>query len=99
MRFVIVGMAVESAERHLDRADAVFDQTARAFWAHSGFKNQVGLLKLALTRAGVKGLVIPKPEPSLDFVMRLRRSDEQLAALTAYSLWPPTSALPRAFRR
>ena len=52
-------------ERYVSQG-ARFDETARAFWAHSGFNNQVGLLKLALSRAGVTGLAIPKPEPSLD---------------------------------
>jgi cobaltochelatase CobN len=61
-----IGEGLLPKERYTNQG-AILDDTARAFWAHSGFKNQVGLLKLALTRAGVKGLVIPKPEPSLDF--------------------------------
>jgi hypothetical protein len=61
-----VGEGLLPKERYTSQG-AILDDTARAFWAHSGFKNQVGLLKLALTRAGVKGLVIPAPEPSLDF--------------------------------
>jgi cobaltochelatase CobN len=61
-----IGEGLLPKERYTSQG-AVLDDTARAFWQHSGFKNQVGLLKLALTRAGVKGLVIPKPEPSLDF--------------------------------
>jgi hypothetical protein len=32
-----------------------------------GFSNQVGLLKYALTQAGIKGLVLPEPQRSLDF--------------------------------
>jgi len=46
---------------------ATFDETVRAFWQHGGFSNQLGLLKLVLARAGIKGLTIPKPQPSLDF--------------------------------
>ena len=46
---------------------ASFDETARAFWQNGGFNNQLGLLKLVLSRAGIKGLTIPKPQPSLDF--------------------------------
>ncbi|HET9270073.1 MAG TPA: cobaltochelatase subunit CobN, partial [Vicinamibacterales bacterium] len=61
-----IGEGLLPKERYISQG-AILDDTARAFWAHSGFKNQVGLLKLALTRAGVKGLVIPKPEPSLEF--------------------------------
>ncbi|MGE3707782.1 MAG: cobaltochelatase subunit CobN, partial [Vicinamibacterales bacterium] len=53
-------------QRYADQG-VVFDDTARAFWAHLGFANQLGLLKLAIARAGVKGLSIPKPEPSLAF--------------------------------
>jgi cobaltochelatase CobN len=49
------------------KAGATFDETARAFWQHGGFNNQLGLLKLVLSRAGIKGLQVPKPEPSLDF--------------------------------
>jgi len=49
------------------RLGATFDQTARAFWQNGGFSNQLGLLKLVLARAGIKGLTIPKPQPSLDF--------------------------------
>ncbi len=45
----------------------MYDETARAFWEHGGFANQLGLLKFVLSRAGVKGLTVPKPEPSLDF--------------------------------
>jgi len=46
---------------------ATFDDTARAFWQNGGFSNQLGLLKLVLARAGIKGLTIPKPQPALDF--------------------------------
>ena len=46
---------------------ALWDDRARAYWAHMGFSNQVGLLKYALTQAGVKGLSLPEPQPSLDF--------------------------------
>lgn len=44
-----------------------WDDWARAFWAHSGFANQLGLMKLALTRAGVTGLTIPEPQLSLEY--------------------------------
>ena len=36
---------------------ALWDDRARAYWAHMGFSNQVGLLKYALTQAGYQGLV------------------------------------------
>jgi cobaltochelatase CobN len=49
------------------RKGCVWDERARAFWAHSGFANQLGLFKYALKQAGVAGLTIPDPQPSLDF--------------------------------
>jgi cobaltochelatase CobN len=49
------------------RQGARWDDRARAFWQHSGFNNQVGLLKYALSQGGVTGLTIPAPQPSLDF--------------------------------
>lgn len=61
-----IGEGVSPRERYASQG-VVFDETARTFWAHLGFNNQLGLLKLALTRAGVKGLTVPKPEPSLGF--------------------------------
>ena len=61
-----VGDGLLPKEQHT-REGAVYDQTARAFWQHGGFNNQLGLLKLVLSRAGIKGLTVPKPEPSLDF--------------------------------
>ena len=61
-----VGEGLLPKEQHTG-AGAVYDETARAFWQHGGFNNQLGLLKLVLARAGVKGLTVPKPEPSLDF--------------------------------
>ena len=46
---------------------AVIDTRAAAYWEHAGFENQLSLMKSALTRAGVKGLTMPDPQPSLDF--------------------------------
>ena len=46
---------------------AVWDEKARAYWAHAGAANNLALLKYVLTRAGVKGLTVPDPQPSLDF--------------------------------
>jgi cobaltochelatase CobN len=45
----------------------IWDEQARAYWAHMGFSNQVGLMKYALTQAGIRGLTLPAPQPSLDF--------------------------------
>lgn len=61
-----VGEGLLPKARYVNQG-ASFDATARAFWEEGGFNNQLGLLKLALGRAGIRGLSIPKPEPSLDF--------------------------------
>lgn len=45
----------------------LWDERARAYWQHSGFANQVGLLKHVLSHAGVAALKAPDPQPSLDF--------------------------------
>jgi cobaltochelatase CobN len=45
----------------------LWDDRARAYWEHSGFANQIGLLKYVLAHAGVAGLTIPDPQRSLDF--------------------------------
>jgi len=60
-----IGEGLMPKERYVSQG-ARFDDVARSFWAHSGFNNQVGLLELALSRAGVTGLTVPKPEPSLE---------------------------------
>src|SRR5687768_6563446 len=60
-----IGEGLMPKERYVSQG-ARFDDVARGFWAHSGFNNQVGLLKLAFARAGVPGLTIPTPEPSLE---------------------------------
>ncbi len=44
-----------------------FDNRARAYWQHSGPQNQLALMKLALTRAGIRGLDLPPPQMSIDF--------------------------------
>jgi cobaltochelatase CobN len=49
------------------RRGVAWDPRARAYWEHSGPQNRLGLMKLALTRAGIKGLSLPEPQRSLDF--------------------------------
>ncbi|MGC4028789.1 MAG: cobaltochelatase subunit CobN [Steroidobacteraceae bacterium] len=49
------------------RQGVTWDNRAQAYWQHSGSQNQLALMKLALTRAGVKGLQLPDPQLSLDF--------------------------------
>jgi cobaltochelatase CobN len=76
---------------------ALWDDRARAYWAHMGFSNQVGLMKYALTQAGIRGLTLPAPQPSLDFgyyypekarLAESRRADASASA-------DPTSADPK----
>ena len=61
-----VGEGLMPREQYLEQG-CVWDDRARAFWAHSGSANRVALMKLALSRAGVPGLNVPDPELSLDF--------------------------------
>ena len=58
-----VGEGLLPRERYVERGVA-WDRRARAFWEHSGFANQVGLLEYALSAAGVAGLTVPEPRPS-----------------------------------
>ncbi|MBI3046831.1 MAG: cobaltochelatase subunit CobN [Acidobacteria bacterium] len=60
-----VGEGLLPRERYASQG-VLYHETARAFWAHSGFNNQVGLLKFLLGQAGVTRLTVPKPEPSLE---------------------------------
>lgn len=46
---------------------AMRDAEARAYWQYSGVGNHTGLLKRALTLAGVDGLDLPQPVPNLEF--------------------------------
>ena len=59
-----VGEGLQPREHYVERGVA-WDRRARAFWEHSGFANQVGLLKYVLSAAGVPGLDVPEPQPSL----------------------------------
>ena len=59
-----VGEGLQPREHYVERGVA-WDRRARAFWEYSGFANQVGLLKYVLSAAGVPGLDVPEPRPSL----------------------------------
>ena len=61
-----VGEGLLPREQYVSQG-ALYDETPRAFWSESGFSNQVGLLKFVLARAGITGLTVPDPEPSLSF--------------------------------
>src|SRR5579862_3412313 len=63
---IAVGEGLLPKETYTNQG-AVWDDRARALWGHSGFANQVGLLKYALDKAGVAGLRVPEAQPSLDF--------------------------------
>ena len=60
-----VGEGLLPREEYIARG-AVWDDRARAFWANWGLANQLGLLKQALSAAGVAGLTVPDPQPSLE---------------------------------
>ncbi|HEU4618954.1 MAG TPA: cobaltochelatase subunit CobN, partial [Gammaproteobacteria bacterium] len=65
-RVIAVGVGLQPKEHYVEKG-VVWDDRARALWEHSGERNQLGLLEYALTEAGVEGLKVPDPEPSLDF--------------------------------
>ena len=60
-----VGEGLLPRDHYVERGVA-WNERARAFWANQGFENQVGLLKQALSAAGVAGLTVPDPQPSLE---------------------------------
>ncbi len=57
-KVIAVGEGLLPKETYTNQG-AVWDDRARALWGHSGFANQVGLLKFALTQAGVTGSRCP----------------------------------------
>ena len=61
-----IGEGLLPKEAYLKQG-ALWDERARAYWAHMGFSNQLALMKYALIQAGVQGLTLPPPQPSLDF--------------------------------
>src|SRR5690606_14941714 len=63
---VAVGVGLSPMEGFTAQG-AIFDERAHAYWQHSGFANQIGLVKFALAAAGVASFDLPEPQPSLDF--------------------------------
>jgi cobaltochelatase CobN len=61
-----VGAGLMPQESYADLG-VTWDERARSYWASGGFSNQVGLMKQALAYAGVSGLVLPDPQPALNF--------------------------------
>jgi cobaltochelatase CobN len=61
-----VGEGLQADETYAE-AGVTWDNRARAYWQHGGPQNQLALMKLALTRAGIGGFTLPDPQPSLDF--------------------------------
>src|SRR5262249_46336430 len=61
-----VGQGLMPQETYRQKG-AVFDERAQGYFAHGGPANQLALMKLALTRAGVANFDAPPPEMSLDF--------------------------------
>lgn len=60
-----VGEGLLPKETYLKQG-CVWDDRARAYWAHSGPANQAALLKYALARAGVTGLTPAEPQLSVE---------------------------------
>lgn len=63
---IAVGTGVQPLE-YFTGQGAVWDESALAYWQNGGQQNQLSLMKFSLQLAGVTGLTIPPPQPSLDF--------------------------------
>ncbi len=63
---VAVGEGLVPKEQYQAQG-VLWDDTARAFWANGGLNNQLGLMKFAALKAGVRDVQVPAAQPSLDF--------------------------------
>ena len=83
-----VGEGLLPKETYLKQG-VLWDATPRALWAHSGFNNQLALMKFVASQAGITGLTIPKPEPSLDFGYYYPdgRNGQVFASWDAFDKW------------
>ncbi len=61
-----IGEGLLPKEKYVEQG-VLWDDRPRAYWAHSGFANQLALMKFGFMQGGVPGLGIPQPQPSLDF--------------------------------
>jgi cobaltochelatase CobN len=61
-----IGEGLMPKEKYIEQG-VLWDERPRGYWAHSGFANQLALIKFGFMQAGVGGLTIPDPQPSLDF--------------------------------
>ncbi len=61
-----VGQGLQ-AEDAYTKLGVTWDKRARAYWEHSGPQNQLALMELALTRAGIAGFDLPEPQLSLNY--------------------------------
>ena len=63
---VAVGLGLLPKEHYIELG-ATWDHRAQAYWQNSGAANHLGLMKTALTLAGVSGLRLPDPVAGLAF--------------------------------
>ena len=61
-----VGLGLLPREHYIELG-ATWDDRAQAYWQNSGAANHLGLMKTALTMAGVSGLPLPDPVAGLAF--------------------------------
>ncbi len=61
-----VGLGLLPKEHYIELG-ATWDDRAQAYWQNSGAANHLGLMKTALTMAGVSGLLLPEPVAGLNF--------------------------------
>ena len=77
------------SEQQYAASGVYWDDTARAFWAGSGLSNHLGLLKLALQKAGVTGLDVPEPETTLagGYYYPTEQGGRAFSNWTAFDAW------------
>jgi cobaltochelatase CobN len=83
-----VGEGLRPREQYTEKG-AIWDERARAYWAHMGLANQLALMKYALSRAGIQGFTLPDPQPSLDFgyYYPAGRAGQVFASWDAFETW------------
>ncbi len=61
-----IGEGLMPKDKYVEQG-VLWEERPRAYWAHSGFANQLALMKFGFMEGGIPGLAIPQPQPSLDF--------------------------------
>ena len=96
-KVIAIGAGLAPKESYTDQG-AVWDERARALWEHSGFANQIGLVKYALTAARIAGLTIPDAQPSLEngYYYPDGRTGQVFSTWEAFDAWRRARGKARA---